>query len=1633
MKQAKKIIAFWLSIIMLMGMMPAVVFAAEDDPPNALPPRNERPWGQRPVSDPTLMFGGSSGPVQSRTYNFSISWSRPPLSTVTVPDGGLSYAEMNLVAGDSYGSWTLFPTRYDVRFRNATIGEAPGASIPVRQIPTNDQQRRPQMWDLRESTGNMSLNLRHSSLYEINIEPIRHNPMLTILPPPAVPPGNRHIGTERAPVDNSPGGGPPGRDMIFLTDIALTGEGSGNTITITWEDPAWGGVSVFPYWFISYARYEAGQQIMGQNGRTFPVSSDAGPNEIQRNPDGTLTFTIIDPALRPIGTYAVSVEPMLGPNPANAAHRIRTRPEPGQPAPPPQREFTHDGRLFNLAFSPPALVEYRTEVMMVPALNIDQVGADFIRLWWSHLGGLIGGHPPPPFYVRHVVVEEWPPGPPEGPPPSTEDVSIRIGELATIGGPGFLTGINEWFIGPGIPRMRRGFALALHLSNGQVLRTNIVVYDPLLVEFSPYRPEIVEITHEGDGVLSLEWLAFARYPAVPEENELADPEFGGRFVDTALEYEIFISDCWETLTLLTTPLIVRDPVRLLTSRRLNPVQPEPATPQHDPTWRLYPFDYIRYFQTITQYGIESLPIQGNRVYFVRMRARRVPGDQTSSWAYGSVYVPPLEGLQIRPEMISAPPVEVVHANITDTSIPLRWDIRYLEIMQPNPQADWAPNRDVWHTVVGVDRSTPPRLIFGRSAAHINHVVGDSAVAPGMDPRHGFLNDIINYPPGVSTNLRSRLLGLGPAPLNVNMNVPRSVGDFLTEVRQEGGPLRDFLVLQHGYSPLSFIASPPALRIQDMTGYSYMVHVVPFADLMMTPLRTADDTPFEAYRYLIINNPTLWHSIGSPEPVNGVINHTVEGLEPNVPYVIFIRPYVTIGGNVIAAWYPTFVIGTTVEDAYRPIPDPTTPVLIEVPRYTTRNRVAVRWRVQADMVYEIRISHLFTDFRPTGFHPGGTVIPITWEHIQAARDGETVELEDPRALLDIQYVNEVPYFHLRISERFPFTVYYLWAYAFGVDDSGTIATDPSEPSNLVDIRTLDIEPPLPPRSLARAPQNLLNMYNRYNEAEYRSDEPHALNISFMRIFADLMDDMGQSTPRAEDGTATGGTARPLNLPNVPDTEAYAALHIIRFEELIANRRYYVRARTILTVRRSEEDVYSYEVQIADNEDFLDAITFVIPTLPAMDPINTRRAYSIWVSIEVDTGPDDGEYDAVHRPDQFPLPERDFEITYDPATQTLQWRFRTNQTGADGRPDQNVDQRFISRLVSERTFVYTMDLSQYHINRAAPISNRNVIIPLSIIRAFNERGITLEINAGDLVYRIPPGAFDTSETRSLQPGIGSYFHITMNTNPSGMPALAANTSHAIPPQRFGVQAQTPQRTVNLTTFAHPVDIILPMDNHITPIGGTAALFQSGAGVQGWQDMNGSFSFAENNLRAQVSRPGTFSGVNRHAPPTVDPGAGGTGQGNVAAAPTNPALARVTSRLTITDLHVFDAHQTVTTGMFNNIIHAVSHRNTTATMGGNLTSAQIQALQRSNLLAPGNLNRETAIDILVRLYGLQTNQRLTPMTPEASIPGITAASPEFRRNIRIAADIGFISGSLNPQGNLTMGDLMHMLDILMTDAGW
>jgi hypothetical protein len=513
-------------------------------------------------------------------------------------------------------------------------------------------------------------------------------------------------------------------------------------------------------------------------------------------------------------------------------------------------------------------------------------------------------------------------------------------------------------------------------------------------------------------------------------------------------------------------------------------------------------------------------------------------------------------------------------------------------------------------------------------------------------------------------------------------------------------------------------------------------------------------------------------------------------------------------------------------------------------------------------------------------------------------------------------------------------------------------------------------------------------------------------------------MGNLRERAETGTAEGGSVTPLNMPNIGVTDAYAAIHILRFEDLQANRLHYVRARTILTVQRGAPDVYSYEVQVADNDDFLDAITFTIPPLVPLDPVNTRRAYSYWVYIELDTGLTDDEFDGVHRPDQYPLPEYDWEITYDPTTQTLSWRFRTNQRGADGRLDQNVDQRFISRLVQNRVHTFTADLSTHD---GMPVSNREIIVPESILRAFDDRQITFEILAGDKNIAIPPGAFNTAQTRALQPGIGSYYRIALNNVQTGMPPIQTNTEFATIPQRLTVTAITPQRTAALTNFARPINVELPVERHVAPDGLRTGLFMLDQNTASWRDVSGPINFATNSLSSGMQSPTTFAGITRTAPPVAE-------QHH----PANAQMQRVTSRMTITDMVTFDPNREVTPTEFNNMVNALITGQNSVNLSSNIPAASVRSMTNARMLAPQDLTKEAAIDIMVRVYENRTRQILSPMTPATSIPGMQNSNPALERNLRIAADLGFITGPLEPQNPLIMGELMNMVDIIMMDSG-
>jgi hypothetical protein len=311
----------------------------------------------------------------------------------------------------------------------------------------------------------------------------------------------------------------------------------------------------------------------------------------------------------------------------------------------------------------------------------------------------------------------------------------------------------------------------------------------------------------------------------------------------------------------------------------------------------------------------------------------------------------------------------------------------------------------------------------------------------------------------------------------------------------------------------------------------------------------------------------------------------------------------------------------------------------------------------------------------------------------------------------------------------------------------------------------------------------------------------------------------------------------------------------------------------------------------------------------------------------------------------------------------------------------------------------------------------------MQAFDERKITMELKAGDYDLSVPPGSFNTAQVRSLQMGAGSNLSLKLSGQPTGLPSLNPGELFSADPQRLTVTVTTPTRSVALDSFAKPLSVILSMDGHTTPEGVSTRLSYASPNTGAWQTLTGQYSFTDNTLRGPLARPGSFAGITRGTPEAVVP---------AFVDESYEAMQRVTSRLTITDMPAYNSSDTVSSNRFNNLIGAVALNRETAELDGSLSAADRQSLTKAGLLTGGTLTREAAMNALVKLYEVKTKRILKPMTTAETLPGIEYASPALRNNLLKAADLGFITGELNPANPLTMGDLMTMLDILMGDAG-
>ena len=1587
----KKLIAFTLVAVMGLQLFPPISVSAE---PGA--------WTRRPIHsgltvEPMRHAGG---------FSFNVGFMQPMQGT---DDTVRNNSWINNVPFVARPASTVLPTVYDVGIRSATRGELWAANLRQSAIPLNVRR-----WNnVPASPAGPGFNavpipttfLEPGMLHEIWVDPFWENPRRV---PPTFAGGPATVAWDIAPMETPMPGSEP-MTTIFLSDVEITNIiATPNQLTVQWQNPTWTSgrpgvahpANFFDDWVIAWRVATPGPfNLLGvpapftgiDNGlRIVPVADLTTAPPIAGRP--IFEFTISDLELSPGSSIDLRVEPRRGGQ--------WVRPcgvQPFDPSWGPLERHNIGGTDYRfIAFgNRNGLVanEYRwrtdgvvNPIVVEPRLIGTPFGPDRIMLMWDSLASLVQivqqegpGAMELRLYELFSPTDELP-----------RELIVSFTNLAHIAN--VRTHPVEW----GDITHTRFFQLRIYIpGRPEPITSNIAVVPWEGVALYPWRPDIRDTLGlppigAMDGMITnIRFLAFSRPPFTVEEQIwvdglhltydpiLADFNY---WVDRDIIYHIIVSDNREHLEVLRAAgarsATSQSGAALYHTLTWEEVYGVPSAREPNFTW---PANITTFFPNGE---VDTpVPLQGNTTYYVMIYATwdGLPSEP----AVRPVFMPPFEDLEVEPVMLSSPPMRIIWPIEAD-SLTVGWDVRFLEIEEADFQwpANWAghPQQARWHGAALLD--SEGRVWYGNEALRRDQM-GENSI----------LNEIIRREP---LDQRAYLMTIprgDSARINAFTDAMRTPIGAHLDREPEDIELRVTFLDRYRYDFLLVQLDEILDHWIDPNDPVYSLLLDGPNGLFMRFMREIPESRWinDGERVTLPWPPSADGSI--MVPFTGAIGTAT--ILPNTRYILFVRT-VHPDNDYLTSLLPSYILFTTPDGLPRPPVTPTVPVLWEYPDFVSSTSIGVYWRIignappnadgiriPIDMHYEIRWSENIFD------HPDGFQGQISWAEIEAA-------------LLDWLNPSEVftrnghDYIRLLIPNMFPQTLYHVWIRALPPPGPGPLPS-PSGWSNPVSIWTRPLEPP-PPPGLNRVPPAIFNLVN---VTPLSTD----LHVLLTRITRDI-------GPR-NDASTGDGTIIPL------PPETHRNLFLAHFPDQPPNTIFYVRARTIMSVSRAPigaNVVYSYEIQISLTDTFIDVLTLFVPPLGPYD----LRITSAWVQIRVPTGEDPGAWPGLEDPAQFPMPDRDFEITYDPLTQTLHFRFRTNRIGADGLPDQNADYRFIGRLNTERVTLYTVDLSAY---QGLPISNRIIEVPVSIMNAFEERSVILSIVTGHLDFSVPPGAFNTAQVRGLSMATRDYFQITVNYNPRHMPTIDVNTSFATIPAQLNVVASANGRRTNITAFDKPVGISLPTDG-VQNVG----LFRSGEGFVGWQDTRGEFSWTTMSLNTSTYTPMTFAGIARNAPPIVGPGAA------TQAPAVTQAMQRVLGRLTFTDLIQFDASRVVTVNEFNNVVNAIAHNRTSVTLGAQMSQADITALTRARFYTPAaGFNRAVATETLVRLYELRTRQVLTPITPIASVPGLANAPAALHHNLRKAADIGFITGPFFPNEQLTMGELMIMLDILIMDSGF
>ncbi|GHV40017.1 hypothetical protein FACS189490_04560 [Clostridia bacterium] len=1343
-----------------------------------------------------------------------------------------------------------------------------------------------------------------------------------------------------------------GKEVVFLSDMWIEAEGTGSKqIKVTFSKPTFSTDNGTPTKFFSGFRISYGMGGSNASFGSFPPV-DVPVENLTTNSDGHYTTTIeTNITLKTGEVYAVKVEPLvygtIGADGKLAGAVLASSQTTG---------ITAGGGKLYLYYS--SGKEYRyNEVTVTPGLQGTPTENTKLRLYWEES-----------FRSQNIIFDS----------DSIDDLTLTIyyadnegmngkRDLITLNGAQALDRMDIMTErDPGGTKMTTWFQYVfsyLHTTNGEreryYIASNTWAYNPTDVTFYPEKPIIRDANalpaNLQPTALSLLWEAFMRGPVTTAELDSVDANKNGVW-DKGTEGLVQDRD-------LTYQIWVTDNVNAVDDRALLPLYEIggregganalidatwPAQDPDNPSLRTVPayiFDKITaYSASLANGEYTTLPVTDNRIYYFKVRAvKTVPPDQVfTADAYYSLYVPPINQIDTNPVTVGKPPLTIKKLesgaeDITINSVRVTWDTKWNEVYSDADKA--------WFSEVGI---VDGALVFGKKITDEMRTSEPPKTVTFSDYKG---DDAIEA-------AKARLIALGANEKAVELLPTRTL---------------------------------------ELNNYEPHIRAIKKTDVdngIVNGIEIAEAKGgYENYiRYLLsmdegADAATLLSNWGPQVTPTGDPNrpeYNITGLEENTPYVIIFRPF--LAGKPLMAYYPTYVLATTLLRTSPIDVIPTVPTIVDVEEKDVS--LEVKWEYKTGYKYELYYSEL-----PDDYPDGAKRVVKTWDEINMNHvikkgirpiDGE-----------------EADFLHYVVTGLFPNTTYYLWLVAMTETEieNGAVKVNVSSPSNPIMMKTKDLAPPNPPEGLGLIDEEALDIINKENEGQLMPTEYDYLIIQFMK------DPNGEELD-ASTGAFTGGDVEVLSSLS-PSLLKYV---MAKFNGLIANRTYYIRAKTRLTVTKNtaggaSEPTYQYIVEMSLSPEFTDPMTLWVPPGEAVpDSATSISRESIWTdTYHFMTAPYKGEYDGDKNNNMYPLPVNDFEIIYNAATDSLSVRLRSDKTDAQGNHDNLTDQRFISKLISNNTYNYVLDVTSYN-NKA--VTNKVIELPYSVINAFDERKINLTVRSGDLTVTFSPGFTQTAEVKRLNAGFSSSLVITFRGNPAA-PGLFARESYATAPQKLSLNYVTAKTNLAMQTTANPIAMSFKVQNRYDAYDSNLGVYTALDNNE-WGRQTDTYDEVSGMLSSSASKLGTFAAI-KVAPPSQ----------TIADPATEQALASVQTKMNIRDVNRVYAQSQISANQLNKIMAALAKNLRDVEINAGVTEAERTSLTKANMfLTSGTtVTRGQAAAALVKLYETKTKSQLKG----------------FSSPIEKAEYLGFFGDDAPRAGDIiTFGEALQMVDIIIMDAG-